>query len=79
MTKITDTHQADRLYKAIVKDGWAARLEFIDAEYASYIDVVPEKTTYLAHIYDEKGDIVETHEFEMTQDAADVWLSGGLT
>lgn len=73
MTKITDTHQADRLYKAIVKDGWGAELELLEVEFE------PDALSYLAHIYDEKGDIVETYEFEMTRDAAHVWLTGGLT
>jgi len=69
MTKITDTGQAARLYKAIVKDGWAAELTLIDWEYQ----------LYTAHIYDENGKRIETHELEMTDEAADVWLSGGLT
>lgn len=66
MTKITDTTQADRLYKAIVKDGWAAELEPID------------DGEYLARIYNENNHLVETHVLEMTDDAADVWLAGGI-
>jgi len=72
MTKITDTTQAARLYKAIVKDGWAAELELLSAEFE------PDVLSYLAHIRNEKGEVVETHTLQMTRDAADVWLSGGI-
>lgn len=72
MTRITGAHQAARLYKAIVKDGWAAELELVGAE------IDPDAMLYLAHIHDDKGEVVETHELEMTQDAADVWLAGGI-
>jgi len=68
MTRITDTHQAARLYKSMVKEGWAAELELIDWDYQ----------LYTAHIYDESGRRIETHELEMTDEAADVWLSGGI-
>lgn len=77
MTRITDTHQAARLYKSMVKEGWAAELELIDYHYDNYISVVPNMD-YIVNIRNEKGDIVESHEITMSQDAADVWLSGGI-
>lgn len=68
MTKVTDTHQAARLYKSMVKEGWAVKLSLTDWECQ----------TYIATIYDESGRRIETHELEMTDEAADVWLSGGI-
>jgi hypothetical protein len=76
MTRLDTIEQADRLYKAMVKEGWASSLELID--YCDdYMSIVPE-LTYLVHIHNEKGDIVESHEITMSAIAADTWMAGGL-
>jgi hypothetical protein len=77
MTKLDTISQADRLYKAMVKEGWASSLELIDEYYADYLSVIPE-LTYLVHIHNEKGDVVESHQMIMSLEAADVWLAGGI-
>ena len=77
MTKVTDTDQAARLYKSMVKDGWSSSLELIDYHYDDYLSIIPEMD-YLVHIHNERGDIVESHEITMSAIAADTWMAGGI-
>lgn len=77
MTRLDTISQAGRLYKAMVKDGWAAELELIDYHYDDYISVVPNMN-YIVNIRNEKGDVVESHQITMSLEAADVWLAGGI-
>jgi hypothetical protein len=77
MTRLDTISQADRLYKAMVKDGWSSSLELIDYHYDDYLSIIPE-LTYLVHIHNEKGDVVESHQMVMSAIAADTWLAGGI-
>jgi len=76
MTRLDTIEQADRLYKAMVKDGWSSSLELID-DCDDFMPIIPN-LTYLVHIHNEKGDIVESHEIAMSAIAADTWLVGGI-